>query len=154
MNEAVGHRCVILLVVLLVILLVEPHREEPVWEQQGDTLSYRLEEMRWETGQGEGTGRFSLSSYEGRDETDGQGHLGSMNPKLARFLFQPIDVNQADIGLLSSLSGVGPVLAGRIIEAREKMGGFVALEDLLSVSGVGPRKMADLRSDLAVFPGK
>jgi len=51
-----------------------------------------------------------------------------------------IDINDAPAALLESLPGVGPVLAGRIIDNRP----FAAIEDLLAVEGIGPTTLEHL----------
>lgn len=48
-----------------------------------------------------------------------------------------ININIATVEELSSLAGVGPGYAERIVEFRKKNGGFHAVEDLLLVPGVG-----------------
>ena len=42
----------------------------------------------------------------------------------------PIDINTASVSDFEALSGIGPVLAARIVEFREKQGGFVKVQDL------------------------
>ncbi len=56
-----------------------------------------------------------------------------------------IDINRAGLAELETLPGVGPVLAQRIIDHRESQGRFDTVEDLLSVSGIGERKLESLR---------
>lgn len=48
----------------------------------------------------------------------------------------PIDINTASVSDFEALSGIGPVLAARIVGFREKQGGFVKVQDLLQVYGV------------------
>lgn len=48
----------------------------------------------------------------------------------------PIDINTASVSDFEALSGIGPVLAARIVGFREKQGGFVKVQDLLGVYGV------------------
>ena len=48
----------------------------------------------------------------------------------------PIDINTASVSDFEALSGIGPVLAARIVGFREKQGGFVKVQDLLLVYGV------------------
>ena len=42
------------------------------------------------------------------------------------------------------------MLAGRIIEYRELSGGFVTVEQLMEVSGIGQQKFDALRDDITV----
>lgn len=56
-----------------------------------------------------------------------------------------VDLNRAGRAELEDLPGVGPVLAGRILELRRRRGRFDRLEDLLAVPGIGPARLEDLR---------
>jgi competence protein ComEA len=51
---------------------------------------------------------------------------------------------------LETLPGVGPALASRIISWRETEGPFAAVDDLLAVSGIGPRVLESLRELVTV----
>jgi competence protein ComEA len=62
-----------------------------------------------------------------------------------------VRVNQASVGELENLPGVGPVLAARIAAHREEHGPFTVVEDLLDVPGIGEGKLASLR-DAVVLP--
>jgi hypothetical protein len=55
-----------------------------------------------------------------------------------------LDLNRADSSDLVLLKGVGPVLAGRILEHRSRVGGFGGTGDLLGVRGIGPKTLAKL----------
>ncbi len=61
-----------------------------------------------------------------------------------------VDLNAADAAALDTLPGVGPATAARIIEWRETNGRFSAIEDLLSVSGIGEKTFADLEDLVTV----
>lgn len=61
-----------------------------------------------------------------------------------------VSVNLATAEELERLPGIGPVLAGRIVEDRSRNGQYVRLEDLLRVKGIGPRKLEKLRPYLRV----
>lgn len=61
-----------------------------------------------------------------------------------------LDVNRASREELEAVPGIGPVLAGRIIEYREKNGGFNRIDDLLKIKGIGPKTLEKLRRYLAV----
>ena len=49
-----------------------------------------------------------------------------------------IDINIASQAELESLPGFGPTTAQKIIEYREQNGPFLAIEDIVNVSGIGP----------------
>ena len=57
----------------------------------------------------------------------------------------PVDLNTATVADLDALPGVGPVLAGRIVEWRQQNGGFKTVDDLGEVSGIGDATLAKLR---------
>lgn len=61
-----------------------------------------------------------------------------------------IDINTASAYELEGLPGVGPVLARRIIEYREKHGGFKTLSELEEVTGVGDKKLESIRDYICI----
>ena len=62
----------------------------------------------------------------------------------------PININRASASELDSLDGIGPVIAKRIIAYRTTNGAFLAVEDLLKVSGIGDAKLAQFKEKLRV----
>lgn len=56
-----------------------------------------------------------------------------------------VDLNTATASELESLPGIGPVLAGRIVQWRVDNGPFTDVEILGEVSGIGDALMAQLR---------
>ncbi len=56
-----------------------------------------------------------------------------------------VSLNSADLTMLDSLPGVGPVLAQRIIDWRTEHGRFTSVDELGEVSGIGDVLMARLR---------
>lgn len=64
----------------------------------------------------------------------------------------PVDLNQATPRQLDGLPGVGPVLAGRIIECRRRKGGFRSVSELRSVPGIGTKRYAALKELVTVGP--
>ena len=51
----------------------------------------------------------------------------------------PISINMETEEGLTAIPGIGPKLASSIVKARTKQGGFNALEDLISVPGIGDK---------------
>lgn len=62
----------------------------------------------------------------------------------------PIDLNTADATELEALPGVGPAIAQRIVEHREKNGAFASVDALLEVSGIGPATLEEIRAQATV----
>lgn len=61
-----------------------------------------------------------------------------------------MDLNQANARQLQQISGIGPVLAGRILDYRRLNGPFLQVDDLTAVSGIGPKTLASVRQYLFV----
>ena len=61
-----------------------------------------------------------------------------------------ININTASAEQLQQLPGVGPVLARRIIEHRQVSGAFASIEAIDAVSGIGPKKFADMKAYLRI----
>ena len=55
-----------------------------------------------------------------------------------------VNLNTADAATLETLPGVGPAMAARIIAWRDANGGFGAIDDLRSITGIGERTFAEL----------
>lgn len=62
----------------------------------------------------------------------------------------PVDLNRADRTALERLPGIGPALADRILEARGRDGPFRAVEDLLTVPGIGPVTLRRLEGRVVI----
>jgi competence protein ComEA len=63
-----------------------------------------------------------------------------------------ININTAGVAELDKLSGVGPVLAERILQYRSEHGPFAKAEDLKNVSGIGPKTYEKMASQVTVGP--
>ena len=63
----------------------------------------------------------------------------------------PLDLNAATVEELDQrLPGIGPALAQRIVDYRQRTGGFRAVEELLEVSGIGEKKYAEIKDLVCV----
>ena len=62
----------------------------------------------------------------------------------------PININRATLRQLDALDGIGPVIAGRIIEYRKKNGSFLTIDDLQKVSGISAAKFAQIKSKVRI----
>ncbi len=63
-----------------------------------------------------------------------------------------INLNTATFSQLDSLPGIGPVIAERILELRERSGPFQQIEDLLNIRGIGEKKFLQLQDLITVKP--
>jgi competence protein ComEA len=61
-----------------------------------------------------------------------------------------LHLNTATVEQLERLPGVGPALAKRIVDFREKKGGFKRIEELLAVPGVSEKKWKAIREYLVL----
>lgn len=61
-----------------------------------------------------------------------------------------VNLNTADAATLETLPRVGPAMAARIIDWRETSGPFTAVEDLLSISGIGDKTFEGLKDLVTV----
>lgn len=62
----------------------------------------------------------------------------------------PVNLNTATLADLDKLPGVGPVLAQRILDARDAQGGFRAVSDLRKVDGIGDSRYEQLKDLVTV----
>ena len=63
-----------------------------------------------------------------------------------------IELNKADSARLTRVRGIGPAFAVRIIEYRNRLGGFLNKEQLKEVYGVDTLKYAQLKNEISVDP--
>ena len=61
-----------------------------------------------------------------------------------------VNLNTASVEQLQELNGIGPVLAGNIVDYRSEHGGFASVDDLKEVSGIGDTRFAQLKDKVCV----
>ena len=61
-----------------------------------------------------------------------------------------VNLNTATVAQLESLPGIGKATAERIVEYRQKSGGFKKIEELMNVRGVGEKSFLKLKPLLTV----
>jgi competence protein ComEA len=57
----------------------------------------------------------------------------------------PININSATLAQLETLPGIGKATAERILEYRQKNGGFKKVEDLMNIRGIGEKSFLRLK---------
>ena len=71
-------------------------------------------------------------------------------PSSAATAAAPVNLNTATQQQLETLPGIGAATAMRIIEYRQKSGGFKKAEELMNIRGIGERSFLKLRSLVVV----
>ena len=65
-----------------------------------------------------------------------------------------LNLNIATKADLEKLPGIGPSMAQRILDYREKNGNFKKVEELMNVQGIGEKAFLKLRTLVTVAPIK
>jgi competence protein ComEA len=149
-------RWLVLVLVALVIASAAPLRgvlaeirERLGNSEQPPVLSWTDHQWHWSKDGSQGEGLYPQPGRKSMTEPVAL-PSAAIDPRLAIFTYNPIDLNRADAEVLQTVKGIGPKLAGAIVGYRESNGPFRRLEDLLLVKGVGPAKFANLRDRLTV----
>ncbi|MFF2811863.1 helix-hairpin-helix domain-containing protein [Streptomyces sp. NPDC058000] len=94
----------------------------------------------------EGTGAAGGAGSGGQTGAGGAaGAGGGAGSGVPGLMSGPLSLSTATEQQLDALPGVGPVLARHIVEFRTQHGGFTSVDQLRKVTGIGERRLADLR---------
>ena len=61
-----------------------------------------------------------------------------------------VNINQASVEELTQLKGIGLEYGQRIVQYREEHGAFVKAEDIMNVSGIGPKTFEEIKDLITV----
>lgn len=87
----------------------------------------------------------SGGAFAGSGSDSGSGGTAPVAPDDGR-----IDLNTAGLNELDSITGVGPVIAQRILDHRAQIGRFASVDELLDVKGIGPKTLEKMRPQVVV----
>lgn len=122
-------------------------------EQNGSFQS--LDEITNVTGIGSKTlekNQNNLTLNDIADTTQPQAPPPSVNPSSEPMesSFQLININTASVSDLQKLKNIGPTKAELIVAYREQNGPFNSVDDLVQVSGIGPKTLESNRTFMTV----
>jgi competence ComEA-like helix-hairpin-helix protein len=63
---------------------------------------------------------------------------------------KPININTANSDELQQVPGIGPATAEKILQMRKSYGAFKSVDDLLSIRGIGKKRLEKMRKYLTV----
>lgn len=93
--------------------------------------------------------KIAIATNEGKE---GSVYIGLMSGEKHIIFSIPLDINQAAAKDFEALPDIGPKLAERIVETRERLGGFKTIDDLQKVKGVGGKKLDKLKTLITCNP--
>src|SRR5258706_5785422 len=63
---------------------------------------------------------------------------------------KPVNINAANSEELQQVPGIGPATADKILQMRKSYGSFKSVDDLLSIKGIGKKRLEQMRKYLTV----
>ncbi|MBR2786988.1 MAG: helix-hairpin-helix domain-containing protein [Clostridia bacterium] len=98
---------------------------------------------------------FGVVEGSGNSVTDGSGNninisAGNSGNGSGKNAVNKVNINSATQTELETLNGIGPSLAAKIIEYRNKNGKFNSIDELMNVSGIGSSKLEGIRDSVVL----
>lgn len=87
-------------------------------------------------------------------EAQGQTSAASKKTPAGPTAAAPLNLNTATGAQLETLPGIGPAVAARILEYRQKNGNFKKIEELMNVKGIGEKSFLKIKALITVAPSK
>ncbi len=97
---------------------------------------------------------LTLALLGGPPATAAQQGAGEAPPAKAAPATAIVNLNTATVTQLDALPGIGPKVAARIVEYRQKNGAFKKIEELMNVKGIGEKNFLRLKPYITVTPAK
>jgi comEA protein len=63
---------------------------------------------------------------------------------------KPVNINTANSEELQQVPGIGPATAEKILQMRKSYGTFKSVDDLLSIKGIGKKRLEKMRKYLTI----
>lgn len=63
---------------------------------------------------------------------------------------KPVNINTANAEELQQVPGIGPATADKILQMRKSYGAFKSVDDLVSIKGLGKKRLEKMRKYLTV----
>jgi len=76
--------------------------------------------------------------------------LASISGTTKKPPLKPININTANSEELQQVPGIGPATADKILQMRKSYGAFKSVDDLLSIRGIGKKRLEIMRKYLTV----